>query len=422
MFQPDLETMDRERLQALQLTRLRQTVGRIAGGNSDLFAKIGAISPNDIKSLDDLRHFPLLTKQDLREGYPFKLSCSPRLDLRRMQMSSGTTGTPVICPYTSNDIEQWKEIMGRCYRAAGVTSQDVIQVTPSFGLPNGGFGFHYGAEAIGAMYIPIGGGRTLLQLRLMKELGTTVLTAISTYPLRMIEVAKEEGFDFGETNLRVGIFGSEMWSDELRQRIETGMGIETFDIIGMTETGGVGMGIDCQAHDGIHVWEDHYIVEIIDPQTGEVLPDGQEGEMVITTLTREALPLIRFRTSDITRVLYRERCDCGRTHIRIDRFRGRTDNMLKFRGVQFYPKDIERILLSYPEIAHDYQIILDRDEGATETMRLVVEVTESLSVERDRHLRRELFDFLALRVEPEYVPAGQLPRPAGKAVRVIDNR
>jgi len=352
--------MDREELEKLQLLRLQETVSRIAARNPRYYEKIGKIPPREIKSLKDLEKLPFLTKADLRDAYPYGLACVDQSEFLRMQMSSGTTGAPVICPYTKADIEQWRDIMGRCYMAATVTSDDIIQITPSFGLPNGGFGFHYGAEAIGAFYIPIGAGRTLLQLKLMRELGATVLTAISTYPLRMMEVAKEQDFDFRrDTKLRIGIFGSEMWSDELRKRIEEGMGIETFDIIGMTETGGVGMGIDCQVHNGIHIWEDHYIVEIIDPDTGKVLEDGQEGEMVITTLTREALPTIRYRTGDITSIVSREKCDCGRTHIRVDRFRGRTDDMLIYKGVKFYPSQIEKILLNFNEVAHDYQIILD---------------------------------------------------------------
>jgi phenylacetate-CoA ligase len=422
MYKPDLETMDRDKLEKLQLSRLQDTVSRIAEKNSRYYERLGKVPPQEIKSLKDLVKLPFLTKADLRDAYPYQLVCVDQSEFLRMQMSSGTTGAPVICPYTRADIEQWKDIMGRCYMAATLTSQDVIQITPSFGLPNGGFGFHYGAEAIGAFYIPIGAGRTLLQLQLMKDLRATVLTAISTYPLRLIEAAREEGVDFRETSLRVGVFGSEMWSDELRKRIEEGMGIETFDIIGMTETGGVGMGIDCEAHNGIHIWEDHYIVEIIDPETGQVLEDGQEGEMVITTLTREALPTIRYRTGDITSVVSREKCDCGRTHIRVDRFKGRADDMLIYKGVNFYPSQVEKALLKFDEVAHDYQIILDRDEGGSETIRLIVEVTSPLSEQQIARMKRELVDFVGLTVDPEFVKAGELPRPPGKAIRVIDNR
>lgn len=423
MYEPDVETMDREELEKLQLSRLRAIVSHIAGKNPKYYEKIGKIRPQDIKTLADLRKLPFLTKADLRDAYPYGLACANQSQFLRMQMTSGTTGAPVICPYTKADIEQWKDIMGRCYMAATVSSDDIIQITPSFGLPNGGFGFHYGAEAIGAFYIPIGAGPTLLQLKLMKELGVTVLTAISTYPLRMMEVAKEQDFDFRrDTKLRVGIFGSEMWSDELRKWIEEGMGVETFDIIGMTETGGVGMGIDCQAHNGIHIWEDHYIVEIIDPDTGEVLEDGKEEEMVITTLTREALPTIRYRTGDITSIISREKCDCGRTHIRVDRFKGRTDDMLIYKGVNFYPSQVEKILLKFDQVAHDYQIILDRDEGGAETIKLVVEVTSPLSEQQITRMRREFSAFVGITMDLEFVKVGKLPRPPGKAVRVVDKR
>lgn len=422
LHKPNQEAMDRGEREKLQLSRLRETVARIAARNLKYYKKIGAVPPQALGSMKDLAQLPFLTKADLRDAYPYELACVDQSEFLHMHMSSGTTGKPVICPYTRADIEQWKDIMARCYTAATVTSRDVIQITPSFGLANGGFGFHYGAEEIGAFYIPIGAGRTLLQLRLLEELGSTVLTAISTYPLRLIEAAKEEGFDFRKTRLRVGVFGSEMWSDELRKRIEAGLGIETFDIIGMTETGGVGMGIDCQAHDGLHIWEDHYIVEIIDPQTGELLEDGQEGELVITTLTREALPLVRYRTGDITSVVSRARCACGRTHIRVARFKGRTDDMIIFKGTNFYPSQVEKILLQFKEVAHDYRIILGRDEGGTETIRLVVEVNSPLAEEQLVRIRRELLDFVGIIVRPEFAQAGELERPAGKAVRITDNR
>ncbi|MBI4786700.1 MAG: phenylacetate--CoA ligase [Chloroflexi bacterium] len=423
MWQPDCETCTREELERLQLARVRENIARIAACNPAYYDKIGRPHPDAIGALGDIpQQLPLMTKGDLRAGYPFGLACVPQKDFARMQMSSGTTGKPVICPYTRGDIAQWAETMARCYTAAGVTRDDVIQITPSFGLPNGGFGFHFGAETLGAFYIPVGPGRTLLQLQLMQDLGATVLTAIATYPIRLIEAAREEHFDFRKTQLRVGIFGSEMWSDELRKKIENEMGIESFDIIGMTETGGVGMGIDCQAHHGIHIWEDHYLAEVVDPQTGAVLDDGREGELVVTTLTRQALPLIRFRTGDITRVISRERCECGRTHLRIDRFKGRTDDMIVYKGLNFYPSQIETLLLRQDGIAADYQIVLGCDERGNETMDIVVETAAPLAAEAQARIRRELFDYVGLSVAPQFVKQGELPRPPGKAVRVVDKR
>lgn len=422
MWQPNLESMARDELERLQLTRLRETLARIAAHNPAYYARLGKPNAAAITALDAIQQLPLLTKKDLRDAYPFGLTCAPRSAFARMQMSSGTTGKPVICPYTQRDIAQWGEIMARCYNAAGVTAQDVIQITPSFGLPNGGFGFHFGAETIGAFYIPVGPGRTLLQFQLMQDLGATVLTAIATYPIRLIEAAREENFDFKKSKLRVGIFGSEMWSDELRKKIERAMGIETFDIIGMTETGGVGLGIDCAAHQGVHIWQDHYLAEIIDPKTGQVVRDGTQGELVITTLTREAFPMLRYRTGDITRILSRERCACGRTSLRVDRLRGRADDMIIYKGVNFYPSQIETIVLRQDGVAADYQIILAHDAHGNETMELVVELSAPVSAELAARIQRELYDYVGLTLEPQFVKMGELPRAPGKAVRVIDRR
>ena len=302
--------------------------------------------------------------------------------------------------------------------AAGVTRDDVIQITPSFGLFTGGFGFHYGAERLGVLIVPTGSGRTRLQLTLMRDLGVTVLPAIATYPLRLIEVARDEGFDLRSLRLRVAILGSEMWSDELRARIERELAIQTFDIIGMTETGGPGLGIDCVARDGIHVWEDHYHVEIVDPTTGASRPDGDEGELVVSTLTRQGLPLVRYRTHDLTRIVSRARCACGRTSLRLDRLRGRTDDMVIVKGVNFYPRQVEVLLLGHPGVGHEYQIQIDADER----MRVVVETEPDCDPAVAGRLRRELQDRLALGPEIALCPLGTLERPPGKAVRVVDRR
>lgn len=423
MYQPELESLSRTELEALQIDRLRATLRRICAGNPHYAQRLNGLGPDDVHSLDDIRRFPFIHKEDLRQNYPFGLTCAPQKDFVRMHMSSGTTGTPIICPHTANDVRQWSEIMARCLTAAGLTREDVIQITPSFGLFNGGFGFHYGASAIGAMIVPIGAGRTPLQLQFMRDLGSTALAAIASYPLRLIEVAAQEGFDFRrDARLRVGIFGAEIWSDEIRRRIEERMGIETFDIIGMTETAGVGMGIDCAEHGGLHVWEDHYLIEIVDLESGEPVPDGESGEMVVTTLTREGLPLIRFRTHDLTRIVSREPCRCGRTSLRVDRLSGRTDDMIKVKGINFYPKQVESVLLRHPEVGNDYLIVIDRLEGA-DRMTIDVEARglpwpEELS----RQLSDELFSMLGLRAEVSILHPGELPRPEGKAVRVQDRR
>jgi phenylacetate-CoA ligase len=336
-------------------------------------------------------------------------------------MSSGTTGNPILNPYTAADVAQWGEVMARCYVAAGVTAADVIQITPSFGLFTGGFGFHYGAERLGAMVVPVGAGRTSLQLRLMRDLNTTVVTAIATYPLRLIEVARDERFDLATLSLRVGIFGSEMWSDALRRRIERELSIRAHDIIGMTETGGPGLGIDCAARAGLHVWEDHYVVEIVDPSTGAPRPDGEEGELVVSTLTREGLPLVRYRTHDLTRVVSRARCECGRTALRIDRLRGRTDDMVIYKGVNFYPRQVETLLLAHAGVSHEYQIVLDA-EGGGERMTVMVETDPGCDPGVAARIKRDLHDALALGPDIRLCAVGTLERPQGKAVRVVDRR
>jgi len=416
----EAETLPRERLEPLTLERMRASLTRVAD-NPAWRRRLGGVEPDDIKAVDDWRRLPFLTKDDLRDAYPFALACGRAAGYRRIQMSSGTTGNPILNPYTSGDVEQWGEVMARCYVAAGVGAVDVIQITPSFGLFTGGFGFHYGAERLGATVIPIGAGRTRLQLTLMRDLRATVLTAIATYPLRLIEVAHEDGFELGSLALRVGILGSEMWTDELRARIEAALGIRTFDIVGMTETGGPGLGIDCEARAGIHVWEDHYHVEIVDPGTGEPVADGREGELIVSTLTREGLPLVRYRTHDLTRVVSREPCACGRTALRIDRLRGRTDDMVIFKGVNFYPRQVEAILLRERGFGPEYQIVLDAHAGG-DRMTILVETESGHDAGGPARVVRELRERLSLGVEIRTCARGELERPQGKAVRVVDRR
>jgi phenylacetate-CoA ligase len=415
VWNPEREAMDHDRLRVLVLDRMRATLARVSA-NPRYVARLGGAAPADLKAPHDWERLPFLTKAELRDAYPYGLACGE--GYRRVHMSSGTTGNPILNPYTPADITQWGEVMARCYAAAGVTRDDVIQITPSFGLFTGGFGFHYGAEQLGALVVPIGAGRTLLQLRLLRELRATVLTAIATYPLRLIEVAREERFDLATLALRVGIFGSEMWSDELRARIERELGIATFDIIGMTETGGPGLGIDCPARAGIHVWEDHYYIEIVDPATGAARPDGQEGELVVSTLTREGLPLVRYRTHDLTRVVSREPCLCGRTMLRLDRLRGRTDDMVIVKGVNFYPRQVEQILLRHSGLGHEYQIVL---EGG-ERMTIHVETEPGCDGGVVDRVKRELRDLLMLSPEIRLHRFGELERPPGKALRVVDRR
>jgi len=421
MWEAPAESLPREQLERQALEGLRGTLGRVLARPA-WRRRLPDAEPGDIRTPADWARLPFLTKDELREAYPFGLACAEPDAVLRIHMSSGTTGNPVLNPYTRGDVEQWAAVMARCYVAAGVGAQDVIQITPSFGLFTGGFGFHYGAERIGAMVVPIGAGRTSLQLRLMRDLGATVLTGISTYPLRLLEVAREEGFDLGSLRLRVALLGSEMWTDDLRRLIERELAITTFDIIGMTETGGPGLGIDCAARDGIHVWEDHYFCEVVDSATGQPRADGEEGELVVSTLTREGLPLVRYRTHDLTRVLSRAPCACGRTHLRLDRLRGRTDDMVIFRGVNFYPRQIESLLLKQPGAGPEYQIVLDRTPGGSDHLALLLEAHEDFAATGLPHLRHELRDHLNLTPEITLLKPGELPRPPGKAVRVVDRR
>lgn len=420
IFNEKMESLDREELEKIQLDRLKNTLNNIKLSSS-LKMKYKNVNADDIKRLSDLQKLPFTYKEDLRKAYPFDHIAAKKEDWYRMHMSSGTTGTPIINAMTGNDVKQWAEIMARCYSAAGVTKNDVIQITPSFGLFNGGFGFHYGAEKLGAFIVPIGAGRSRLQLKFIKELKTTVLCGIASYPLRLMDVAKDIGFDFSKTNLRAAILGAETWSDELRSRIENEMNVDTYDIIGMTETGGVGMGIDCEAKNGIHIWEDHYIAEIINPDTGNVVDDGVEGELVITTLTREGLPLIRYRTRDITKIISRDKCGCGRTHLRVDRLKGRTDDMYKVKGVNFYPSQIESILMKHEDISSYYSIILEKIRGKG-SITIVIEKRNGFSSEMLEKLDNELYDFLGFHCKLQVVPEGAIERGAGKAVRVVDKR
>jgi len=421
MSQPPAESLPREELERQTLEGMRWTLGHVLV-NPAWRRRLAGAEPGDIRTVADWLRLPFLTKEELRDAYPFGLSCVERERVLRIHMSSGTTGNPVVNPYTRADLDQWATVMARCYAAAGVGAGDVIQITASFGLFTGGFGFHYGAERIGAMVIPLGAGRTSLQLQVMRDLRATVLAGISTYPLRVLEVAREEQFDLDSLSLRVAILGAEMWSDDLRRLIERELHLATFDIFGMTETGGPGLGIDCQAREGIHVWEDHYFCEVVDPVTGAPRPDGEEGELVVSTLTREGLALIRYRTHDLTRVVSRSRCACGRTHLRMDRVRGRTDDMVIFRGVNFYPRQIESLVLKQSGVGHEYQIVLDRAPGGSDRLALLIEAREGFTQAGLLRLRADLKQFLNLSPEITVLKEGELPRPPGKSVRVVDRR
>ena len=417
MWNREKETLSRDEYAKLQLEGLKKSLNRV--WSNDFYRtrlqRGGVCSPEDVKTLDDLKRLPLFTKEDFRDAYPLKMNCVDRQDLREFHQSSGSTGTPVVMAYTKNDLLQWAECMARCYSMAGMEVGDAVQIMPTFGLFNGGFGCYHGARKAGLFIIPASSGNTERQIKLMRDFRTKGFISVVSYVPRIIE--KLDATDDPELpDLKVGIFGSETFSDETRKRIESRLGIECFDIYGMTETGGVGTtGQDCHAHAGLHVWEDQYITEIIDPSTGEVLPDGEYGEVVFTSLTREAMPIIRYRTHDISRILSREKCACGRTSLRIDRITGRTDDMLIVKGVNFYPRQVEDALKEIPGVADEFQIVLTEHNGMTD---VTVNVEAAAGV-TGHTVAKHLKERLGFLPKGDVFPIGSLPRSEGKAKRVI---
>ena len=413
----EVETMSRDALEALQLKGLQKTLRRVWGCEwwRDLLRKRGMSDPEDVKSLDDLRNLPFLTKEDFREAYPLKMSTVDRRELLEFHMSSGSTGTPVVMAYTKNDLNQWADTMARCFTMAGLEAGDTFQIMPTFGLFNGGFGCYHGCRKMGLFCVPASSGNTERQIKLMRDFRVKGFCSVVSYVPRIIEKLDASN-DPDIPSLRVGVFGSETFSDEMRKKIENRLHIECFDIYGMTETGGIGTtGQDCSAHAGIHVWDDYYITEIIDPATGKTVPDGEYGEIVFTSLTREAMPIIRYRTHDITRILSREKCECGRTSLRIDRITGRTDDMLIVKGVNFYPRQVEQALKEIPGVADEFQIILEEHNGMTDVTVNVEAEPGVTGHQVAKHLRERL-GFLP---KGDVFPIGALPRTEGKAKHVI---
>ena len=415
----EVETMSRDALEALQLKGLQKTLRRVWGCEwwRDLLHKRGMSDPEDVKSLDDLRNLPFLTKEDFREAYPLKMSTVDRKELLEFHMSSGSTGTPVVMAYTKNDLNQWADTMARCFTMAGLEAGDTFQIMPTFGLFNGGFGCYHGCRKAGLFCVPASSGNTERQIKLMRDFRVKGFCSVVSYVPRIIEkLDADASGDHDIPSLRVGVFGSETFSDEMRRKIENRLHIECFDIYGMTETGGIGTtGQDCSAHAGIHVWDDYYITEVIDPATGKNVPDGEYGEVVFTSLAREAMPIIRYRTHDISRILSREKCACGRTHIRIDRITGRTDDMLIVKGVNFYPRQVEQALMEIPGVKDEFQIILEEHNGMTD-VTINVEAEPGVTGHTVAKHLRERLGFLP---KGDVFPVGALPRTEGKAKRVI---
>ncbi|MGQ9779563.1 MAG: phenylacetate--CoA ligase family protein [Bacillota bacterium] len=429
IWEPEYECLDREAMTRLQVARLREAVAR-AHERVPFYRKKfdeAGVRPERIRSLDDLRRLPFTVKDDLRENYPYGLFAVPMREVVRIHSSSGTTGIPTVVGYTKRDLETWANLVARFITAAGVTADDIVQISFGYGLFTGGFGLHYGMEKIGATVIPVSSGNTERQIRIMKDFGTTALVCTPSYALYMAEVAREMGVRREDLRLRVGLFGSEPWSENMRREIERAWGILATDNYGLSEIIGPGVAGECIYCNGQHIAEDHFIPEIIDPVTGEVKPPGEEGELVLTAVTKEALPIFRYRTRDITALDYAP-CPCGRTTVRMRKVLGRTDDMLIIRGVNVFPSQIESVLMEMEEVEPHYQLIVDRVDYL-DTLEVLVEVPQryfvgSLKALEDlaRRIEQKIESTLGLSVKVRLVEPKSIERSMGKAKRVIDKR
>jgi phenylacetate-CoA ligase len=418
-----------EELRALQLKRLQAVVTRaydhVALFRSRLDER--GMTPADIRSIDDLARLPFTTKADLRDTYPFGLFASPMKDVVRLHASSGTTGKPIVVSYTQEDLDVWTSVIARCFAGCGLHRGDIIQNSYGYGLFTGGMGAHYGAEALGMTVVPTSGGHADRQIMLMKDFGVTAMCCTPTYFLHLIDRAAGLGIDLKDLPIRAGVFGAEPWTEAMRQHIEKTSGIEAFDIYGLSEIIGPGVGCECRRHQGVHIFEDHFYPEIIDSETGVVLPDGSEGELVLTTLSKQAMPMIRYRTRDITQILP-GKCDCGRSLRRIGRIGRRSDDMLIIRGVNVFPSQVETALLQTEGTLPHYQILLTRTQGLDQ-MEVQVEVTPQMFNDKigalqelHKKLQAALDRVLGIRIKVALVEANSIERSEGKAKRVIDRR
>ena len=426
-WQPELETMPRQQLEALQVEKLRRTIDICL--QSPFYKRVlgeRGITSDTIKTIDDVRRLPFTTKQDLRENYPFGLVGGNMKDAIRIHSSSGTTGNPTVVTYSRHDIESWANMIARSMYMVGCRDTDVFQNSSGYGMFTGGLGVQYGAEKLGATTVPAAAGNSKRQIMFIRDFGTTCLHAIPSYAIRLAEVFHEEGIDPRSTKLHTLFIGAEPHTDEQRRRIERLLGVKAYNSFGMTEMNGPGVAFECQEQNGMHLWEDNYILEIIDPDTLEPVPDGEIGEMVLTTLDRTMMPILRYRTHDLTRILPGD-CPCGRTHRRIDRIKGRTDDMFIIKGVNVFPMQVEKILVKYPGLGSNYLITLD-SEGDNDVMTVDVEL-DGLNTDvypelqrMTKDIQRALKDEILLTPRVRLVKKGSLPQSEGKAVRVKDLR
>ena len=423
------ECAEREDLEQVQLRKLKGTVSRMYQNVEPYRMKMQekGIMPGDINSLSDLKHLPFTYKSDLRDYYPYGMFSSPLSEIVRIHASSGTTGRPTVVGYTKKDLENWAECIARSLTMVGADKTSVIQVAYGYGLFTGGLGLHGGAEYLGASVIPISSGNTQRQILLMKDFKSTILCCTPSYALTIAEAIAQAGIDPSELSLKAGIFGAEPWTEGMRDEIERGLGIKAFDIYGLSEIMGPGVSCGCEAQNGLHVMEDYFIPEIIDPNTEEVLPYGQRGELVFTTIGKEGIPLIRYRTRDIC-VLMPEKCSCGRTTVRMSRVLGRSDDMLIIKGVNVFPSQIETVIAMFPELTLNYKIVVGREHNV-DTFEVLVELAEGLAIDNIRFVEEmkhrvdhELRNILGIGCNIKFLNAGTLPRSEGKAVRVEDTR
>ena len=432
IWNEEFETRSRADLSKLQLERLKSSVAR-AAGSSPFYKKQLAeagVKADDIKSLAEIAKLPFTHKEDLRYHYPWGMFTVPLKEVVRVHASSGTTGKPIVAGYTRADLDVWAEVMARTVTAVGITADDVVHNGYGYGLFTGGLGFHIGAEAVGATVVPASAGLTKRQLMLMQDFGATVLTCTPSYSLVIAEEAAAEGIDIKERlKLRVGVFGAEPWSEKMREEIEAALNLDAYDIYGLTEIIGPGVSVECEHHNGLHIFEDHFYPEIINPASGEPLGYGVEGELVFTTLTKEAMPLIRYRTRDRT-TLHADTCACGRTIVRMEKVLGRTDDMLIVRGVNVFPSQIERVLLEFGELEPHYQIIIERGRHELDSLEVWVEGVDNLFMPVDtariekleQAVRTRLQEALIIRCTVKLMKPRSIERSLGKAVRVVDKR
>ena len=423
------ECMEREELLKLQGSRVKAMVERVYNSVPFYRKKLqdAGIEPGDITTIDDLQKLPFTTKQDLRDNYPFGLFTVPQADIVRLHASSGTTGKSTVVGYTHNDIQMWSEVVARSLTMAGVGKTDVIQVAYGYGLFTGGLGLHYGAEKVGASVIPISGGNTKKQLQLMEDFGSTVIACTPSYAAYLGEALVEEKIDRRNIKLKAGVFGAEPWTEEMRTQIEHLLGIKAYDIYGLSEIIGPGVSMECHCQNGMHIFEDHFIPEIINPETGEVLPYGELGELVFTPATKEAMPLIRYRTRDLTR-LHANKCECGRTLVRMEKCVGRSDDMLIIRGVNVFPSQVESVLLEMSETKPHYLLVVDR-ENNLDILEIQVEIEEQFFSDEIKELeglrqriKANITSVLGISATIRLVEPGTIERSMGKAQRVVDKR